>query len=46
MSTVLTILQKTLVNHFYRVNAGFFLFMFHRSKPHGFGGRNAFMAAV
>ena len=28
MNIVLTILQKVIVNHFYRVNAGFFLFMF------------------
>ncbi len=28
MKIVFTILQKVIVNHFYRVNAGFFLFMF------------------
>jgi hypothetical protein len=28
MRVLITILQKVIVNHFYRVNAGFFLFMF------------------
>ena len=29
MKAILNILQKVLVNHFYKINAGFFMFLFY-----------------